>query len=286
MRHFPAGKFLFAFIMAVVIAQVTISCGSNAANNQAANVNTNSNANSGAAAGASATPDPSAPVTPPNGVVAELYKRNNTPKSPFFQTKDRGLVDKYFTKTLGDLIWKDATKANGEVGALDGDPLYNAQDTDIKNIKIGEPDIKKDKATVIVTFENFGKKQTIKFLLAMENGAWKVDNIDYGGGNTIRSWLSADDSGNASESTEFEGKYQVGDTTCTVKRVKMAFEVRWAKGKGVEMFFANDGDSNHSFSSETKDGGIENTFAFDDDNYNTGKFLRADGKELPIKRVK
>jgi hypothetical protein len=198
------------------------------------------------------------------------------------------LVDKYFTRATADLIWKDATRKNqNEVGVLDGDPLYNAQDTDIKNFKVGAPDVKGDKGTVIVTFDNFGEKQSLRFSLLQEKSVWKINDIDYGEAGTLVKWLSDEYSGKAemAPDTRFEGKYQVGDTTCTVKAVKMAFEVRWAKGSGVETFYANDGDNN-SFSSENKEGGFENTFAFDDDTYNTGKFLRADGKELPIKRVK
>jgi hypothetical protein len=238
------------------------------------------------AAASGATP------TAPDALVADLYKQHDAHKSPFFQAKNRALVDKYFTKATADLIWKDATRKNqNEVGALDGDPLYNAQDTDIKNFKVGAAnvaDIKSDKATVIVTFDNFGQKQTLKFLLVQEKGAWKINDIDYGEAGTLVKWLRDEYSGKAEgpPDNRFEGKYQVGDTTCTVKAIKMAFEVRWAKGSGVETFYANDDESNPSFSSEDKDGGFENTFAFDDGTYNTGKFLRADGKELPIKRLK
>lgn len=84
----------------------------------------------------------------------------------------------------------------------------------------------------------------------------------------------------------FEGKYQVGDTTCTVKPVKMAFEVKWAKGSGVEMFFFQDRANDKIIYSSDPDEGKANSFAFDDENFDTGIFYRADGKEFPIKRVK
>src|SRR5689334_3224246 len=93
----------------------------------------------------------------PEAVVADLYKAHNAKRSPFFQTKNRALVDKYFTKPLADMIWKDAVTSKGEVGALDGDPLYNAQDIEIKNFAIGKADIKGDAATIRVTFTNLGK---------------------------------------------------------------------------------------------------------------------------------
>src|SRR5207249_11573871 len=62
----------------------------------------------------------------PEGLVSDLYKLDEKKQSPFSQTKDRGLVTKYFSERLAQLIWKDAVKSKGEVGALDADPHYDA----------------------------------------------------------------------------------------------------------------------------------------------------------------
>jgi len=64
----------------------------------------------------------------PEGLVSNLYKLEEKKQSPFSQTKDRGLVTKYFSERLAQLIWKDAVKSKGEVGALDFDPLYDVQE--------------------------------------------------------------------------------------------------------------------------------------------------------------
>jgi Protein of unknown function (DUF3828) len=123
--------------------------------------------------------------TSPAALVADLYKQHDAKKSPFFQTKNRGLLDKYFTKSTADLIWNDAISSKGEVGALDGDPLYNAQDIQIKKFAVGAEDIKGSAAAVPVTFENLGKKQKFTFDLVMENGAWKIQDIKYDDGSTL-----------------------------------------------------------------------------------------------------
>jgi hypothetical protein len=88
-----------------------------------------------------------------------------------------------------------------------------------------------------------------------------------------------------SVASEFEGRYKVGNTYCTVKPIKMAFEVRWAKGKGSMIFF---------FGQTTPDGKVvfvskklgkgRDQFVFDDDRYNVGVFIRADGKVFAIER--
>lgn len=121
----------------------------------------------------------------PDEVVADLYKQHDADKSPFFQTANRALVDKYFAQSTADLIWQDAIDSAGEVGALGADPLYNAQDTDIKNFKIGKGEIKGKSATVTVTFTNFGEKQTLEFDLVQEKGNWKIENIKYDDGSSL-----------------------------------------------------------------------------------------------------
>ncbi|GAB3956472.1 hypothetical protein GCM10028805_46440 [Spirosoma harenae] len=124
------------------------------------------------------------PTTSPDKVVANLYQQH-AKQSPFFQTKNRVLLDTYFTKKLADLIWKDAIESKDEVGAIDGDPLYNAQDTEIKKFAIHPAKIQGNKATVNVTFENFKQKQLIVFLLTQEPKGWKIENIKYTDGYSL-----------------------------------------------------------------------------------------------------
>ncbi|MGH8047752.1 MAG: DUF3828 domain-containing protein [Chthoniobacterales bacterium] len=115
----------------------------------------------------------------PEAFVAALYKQHET-KTPFFQAKDRAALDKWFAKPLADLIWKDATTANGEVGAIDGDPLYDAQDMDIKDFEIHPAKAVKGEAKVHVTFTNYGKKRNILFTLEPDTkDSWKITDIGY-----------------------------------------------------------------------------------------------------------
>jgi hypothetical protein len=74
----------------------------------------------------------------PNVIVKNLYAAQKAGSGPFFQYKNRIFVDKYFTKDFADMIWKDAMKAKGEVGAIDFDPLYGSQDPQIKEFMIME----------------------------------------------------------------------------------------------------------------------------------------------------
>jgi len=121
----------------------------------------------------------------PEALVAELYKAHDAEKSPFFQDKDRALVDHYFTKELADLMWKDIKASKGEVGAIDFDPLYNAQDTEIKNFVIGKATVDGGKATVVASFVNFDKQTRITFKLAQQGEVWKISDIQYPEGHAL-----------------------------------------------------------------------------------------------------
>lgn len=276
----------YLFLLAALI--FSVNCSFNTTTGQQ-NANTNSTAaaaNSQTAVGA--TPA-AAPQNPPDAVVKDLYTQHDKKNSPFFQKKSRAQVDKYFDKKLADLIWKDANDTSGEVGVINGDPLYNAQDMEIKNFSVGQPKIDGSKAEVVATFQNFDKKEKITFKLVQRNSEWKIENIDYGDSNLL-GWFkdAAKETSEANSSDgNFEGTYQVGDTTCTVKAVKMAFEVSWEKGSGVEMFFS-EGEANDRFifASEAKGSEKSNVFAFDDEGYTRGTFYRGDGKEFAVKKIK
>lgn len=267
-------------LMATLVSGCVFSASSGSAS-QSPTPSTNASPSGAPEAGSAETK-----AAPPETLVAELYKAHDGKKSPFFQTKDRSLVDKYFTKSLADLIWKDANESKGEVGAISADPLYNAQDVEIKNFAVGKGDIKGEAANVAVTFTNFGEKQTVNFALKLTGGIWKIENIAYGSGDSLMKWLketySTKTESPSVTSGEFEGKYKVGETTCTVRPVKMSFEVRWAKGSGVEYFAFTEGKTFES----APDQPDSNKFVFDDDNYNTGTFYRADGKSFAVKRAR
>jgi len=121
----------------------------------------------------------------PELLVAELYKSEKKKASPFFQAKNRALVDHYFTKELGDLLWKDTIDSKGEVGAIDGDPLYDAQDMEIKDFVIHPAKTDEGKTTVLVSFMNFEEKKRITFHCVQQGGAWKISDISYSSGSAL-----------------------------------------------------------------------------------------------------
>jgi hypothetical protein len=132
----------------------------------------------------------------PDVVVKNLYATHDTGKSPFFQSKNRALVDRYFTKELADLIWKEAVcqQENGGICNLDFNVPYatNGGDRqDASEFKIGKPEYgegNRELANVPVTFKLFATKanpgETITILYRLEQGKakdWKISDIYFPG---------------------------------------------------------------------------------------------------------
>src|SRR5258705_4251124 len=65
----------------------------------------------------------------PATVVRDLYRVHNNGRGHLFEARGKPSLYRFFDKKLADLIWKDIHDTpDGEVGNLDFDPLYNAQD--------------------------------------------------------------------------------------------------------------------------------------------------------------
>ncbi|HXQ71606.1 MAG TPA: hypothetical protein VN844_14015 [Pyrinomonadaceae bacterium] len=127
----------------------------------------------------------------PDSVVRDLYRIHNDGRGHVFEAKGKKYIYKFFDQKLADLIWKDITETpEGEVGNLDFDPLYNAQDTKITNFLIGKPVVTGGETTVVASFRNFGQRTTIKFEMVNGKDGWKIKNVVYGGDTDLIKLLS------------------------------------------------------------------------------------------------
>ena len=127
----------------------------------------------------------------PDAILRELYQAHDAQKGPFFDRKNRNLAEKYFTTELAALIVKDAAKSDDEIGAIDFDPLYDSQDPQVKNFKIGavqwggtrkragDPGDNAS-AHVIVTFKSNGEARELRFVFKQQpDKTWRISDIRY-----------------------------------------------------------------------------------------------------------
>jgi Protein of unknown function (DUF3828) len=124
----------------------------------------------------------------PKDLVAQLYQAHKSKHDPFNETQ---LLGRYFDDTLLKLYLRDQREAKGEVGRLDGDPLYNAQDFEIKDFSISAPEISGREARVTVRFKNIGKPTRVEYVLGRTADGWKISDIRYDDGNSLKKILRA-----------------------------------------------------------------------------------------------
>ena len=129
----------------------------------------------------------------PKDVVAQLYKSYGTEQSSAGETR---LFTRYFDDELLKLYLRDKREAKGEVGRLEGVPLYNAQEIEITDFSISEPKITGPSPTgteaiVTVHFKNLGKPENVECVLHRTTKGWKISDMKYGDGNSLKKILQA-----------------------------------------------------------------------------------------------
>jgi len=118
------------------------------------------------AGAASAKSVDSDPVT----LITAIYKT--------YETDQAGLPH-VFSKRLQTLIDKDAKETpEGEVGRIDWDVFIDGQDWKLTELKITPMSQTSSHAQVRATFKNFDKPSDMLFDLVLEDGHWRIDDIE------------------------------------------------------------------------------------------------------------
>ena len=135
----------------------------------------------------SSAADPSA-----KDLVAKLYQVHRSKHDPLDETQ---LLGRYFDAALLKLYLKDKREAKGEVGRLDGDPLYNAQDIQIKDFSISAPESAGGpsrtgiETRVTVHFKNLGQPARVIYVLSRTSDGWRISDIRYDDGSSLKKIL-------------------------------------------------------------------------------------------------
>ncbi len=234
-------------------------------------------------------------VKTPDAVVKSLYTAHDANKSPFFQTKNRALLDKFFSKELADMIWKDAVDSQREqgVGAIDFDPLYDAQDTQITKFVVEKPQSVggPDYVSVKVTFKNYDKSVWIDFELVRESSpVWKISGISYSSGDDLASILRySQDEEYRKEfdaNQTFMGEYMVGNVRCSVVPATngMNYRVQCEDSEDFKIYMVEGSETETAFIHVDEKGVETGKFVFKNGEKN-GTFIDAAGKSVKVSKV-
>lgn len=115
-----------------------------------------------------------APVfSSPKALLEYAYKAYSTGDFPDDDTELYSAGLKSLFENAGD-----QQGSEDQVGPIDFDVFINAQDYQLTKLYIDDPVIKGDTATEAVSFDNFGKPQSMQFYLVKEDGSWRIDDIE------------------------------------------------------------------------------------------------------------
>jgi hypothetical protein len=113
----------------------------------------------------------------PGALLTALY-------TPYLDETGGDDATPFFSTRLNALYAADAEATpEGEVGALDFDPVIAGQDFKISDLEIGTPETEGGATHVSVGFDNMGEKVTLDYSLVRESDGWKVDDIERKGGD-------------------------------------------------------------------------------------------------------
>jgi hypothetical protein len=87
-------------------------------------------------------------------------------------------VQGVYSKRLQALLDKDAKETpEGEVGRMDWDPFVDGQDWQLTELKIVPVAKEATRADVRAIFKNFDEPRDILYALVLEDGHWRIDDI-------------------------------------------------------------------------------------------------------------
>jgi hypothetical protein len=122
-------------------------------------------------------------------LVTQLYKEHSGKSDPLQYPASKKLLPNYFYKPLLDLYLKDQEDSKGEVGKIDFDLLYDAQDFEISDFNLIVLSNKKGSGYVAARFKNMGVDQEIIFALQRTKMGWRIADIQYKDGRSVRKIL-------------------------------------------------------------------------------------------------
>src|SRR5438094_7331141 len=119
-------------------------------------------------------------------LVAQLYKEHSGKSDPLQYPASKKRLPNYFYKPLLDLYLKDQEASKGDVGKIDFDPLYDAQDFEISDFNLVVLPNKKESGYVAARFKNMGVDQEIIFALQRTKMGWRIVRIHSTGCRSLR----------------------------------------------------------------------------------------------------
>jgi hypothetical protein len=133
------------------------------------------------------------PFASPTELLASLYRiyqPGASGRSPF---ADAATAQRYFTGRLSSLVIADQrwSAAHQDIACIDYDPVIQAQDYRLENLKIRVDPMGPAASSVAAqaSFNNLGEATTVYFTLVRSADGWKIDDLASPRGASFRQQL-------------------------------------------------------------------------------------------------
>lgn len=137
-----------------------------------------------------ALPAVASPNDSPQDLMRELYRVHDQGNGRLLDPDAGKQRRVFFTESLAVALDGELNRSEpGELGNLDFDPFYNAQDTELGEFDIAVTKVSGNRTFAIVRFSNFGDPIKIVYTVVQDERGWRIDDIDYGDGLTLRKIL-------------------------------------------------------------------------------------------------
>lgn len=129
----------------------------------------------------------------PQELLQTLYRVHNKDNGSLMDPDAGAERARFFTASLALALEQELNQPERDgVGNLGFDLFYNAQDYDISDFDIAVPKVSGTEVTALVHFRNFGENVDIGYRLIQDASGWRIDDIDYGDGQTLRKLLAGE----------------------------------------------------------------------------------------------
>ena len=130
------------------------------------------------------------PNDSPQALLRALYQVHDEGAGPLLRSEGRSQRRVFFTESLALALEGEIDRPDPEeLGNLDFDPFYNAQETDLGAMDIAVAKVSGNATVALVRFANGGDPIEIAYRVILDGQAWRIDDIEYGEGRTLRKTL-------------------------------------------------------------------------------------------------
>ncbi len=133
------------------------------------------------------------PNDSPQDLMRELYRVHDQGNGPLLDPTASEQRRVFFTESLAAALDQELNRPDPEeLGKLDFDPLYNAQDFEVADLDFAVAKVSGNETFAIARFSSFGEPVEIVYRVVQDGRGWRIDDIDYGDGRTLRKVLQGE----------------------------------------------------------------------------------------------